>query len=79
LAKLKVLSVYAFLGHKAIKGKQLRSDMTLQERKVRLHCALHLMMHLCLKVSLFQNKFMKSSVLPKYEQKIDRISALEVY
>ena len=29
-----------------------------------------------LKVSKFQNEFMKASVLPKYEQKIVRISAL---
>ena len=29
-----------------------------------------------LKVSQFQNEFMKSSFLPKYEQKIVRISAL---
>ena len=31
---------------------------------------------LALKISLFQNVFMKSSFLPKYEQKIVRISAL---
>ena len=30
----------------------------------------------CLKVSKFQNEFMKSSFLPKYEPKIVRISAL---
>ena len=29
-----------------------------------------------LKVSYFQNEFMKSSFIPKYEQKIVRISAL---
>ena len=29
-----------------------------------------------LKVSKFQNEFMKSSFLPKYEQKIVKISAL---
>ena len=30
-----------------------------------------------LKVSKFQNEFMKSSFLPKYERKIVRISALQ--
>ena len=30
----------------------------------------------CLKVSQFQNEFMKSSFLPKYEQEIVKISAL---
>ena len=30
----------------------------------------------CLKVSQFQNEFMKSSFLPKYEQEIVKIPAL---
>ena len=34
------------------------------------------MIKLSLKVSQFQNEFMKSSFLPKYEQKIVKISAL---
>ena len=44
--------------------------------QLRLHDVVHLIFQYILKVSKFQNEFMKSLFLPKYKQKIVRLSAM---